>query len=80
MHNPLNSVSRRKINFLALLSLLFAVAEAYPELKASDNFAKLQQDLSDTENKIAYSRQFYNDTTMKYNTKFRHFPEMCWLA
>lgn len=56
------------------LKSLFAVAEAYPELKASDNFAKLQQDLSDTENKIAYSRQFYNDTAMKYNTKIQTFP------
>ncbi|SDY49175.1 LemA family protein [Tindallia californiensis] len=56
------------------LKSLFAVAEAYPELKASDNFSKLQQDLSDTENKIAYSRQFYNDTAMKYNTKIQTFP------
>lgn len=56
------------------LKSLFAVAEAYPELKASDNFAKLQEDLSDTENKIAYSRQFYNDTAMKYNTKIQTFP------
>lgn len=56
------------------LKSLFAVAEAYPELKASDNFAKLQQDLAETENKIAYSRQFYNDTTMKFNTKIETFP------
>ncbi|MDW7671546.1 MAG: LemA family protein [Bacillota bacterium] len=56
------------------LKSLFAVAEAYPELKASENFSKLQEDLSDTENKIAYSRQFYNDTVMKFNTKIQTFP------
>jgi LemA protein len=56
------------------LKSLFAVAEAYPELKASENFSKLQQDLSDTENKIAYTRQFYNDTVMKFNTKIQTFP------
>jgi len=56
------------------LKSLFAVAEAYPELQASQNFSQLQQDLADTENKIAYSRQFYNDTTMKFNTKIETFP------
>jgi LemA protein len=44
------------------LKSLFAVAENYPQLKASDNFKELQEELSDTENKIAYSRQFYNAT------------------
>lgn len=50
------------------LKSIFAVAEAYPELKASDNFKALQDELSDTENKIAYSRQFYNSNVLDYNT------------
>ena len=48
------------------LKSLFAVAENYPELKANQNFLQLQKDLTDTEDKIAYTRQFYNDTVMKY--------------
>lgn len=56
------------------LKSLFAVAEAYPQLQASQNFAQLQKELSDTESKIAFSRQFYNDTTMKYNTRIQMFP------
>jgi len=49
------------------LSRLFAVAESYPDLKASTNFLDLQTQLKDTEDKIGFSRQFYNDTAMKYN-------------
>lgn len=49
------------------LSRLFAVAESYPDLKASSNFLDLQAQLKDTEDKIGFSRQFYNDTAMKYN-------------
>ncbi len=56
------------------LKSLFAVAEAYPELKANTNFLQLQAELSDTESKIAFSRQFYNDTVQKYNTKIELFP------
>jgi len=56
------------------LKSLFAVAENYPELKASNNFKELQDELSDTENKIAYSRQFYNSNVLDYNTKIRMFP------
>lgn len=56
------------------LKSLFAVAEAYPELKANTNFLQLQTELSDTENKIAFSRQFYNDTVQKFNTKIELFP------
>ena len=58
------------------LKSIFAVAEAYPELKASDNFKELQTELSDTENKIAYSRQFYNSTVLDYNTKLQVFPNV----
>ena len=56
------------------LRSLFAVAEAYPQLKANDNFRDLQQQLSELEEKIAFARQFYNDTTMKYNTTIQSFP------
>lgn len=56
------------------LKSLFAVAENYPDLKASQNFLNLQEELSDTENKIAYSRQFYNSNVMDYNTKLTIFP------
>lgn len=56
------------------LKTLFAVTENYPQLKANENFAKLQDELTDTENKIAYSRQFYNSNVMDYNTKLSIFP------
>jgi LemA protein len=56
------------------LKSLFAVAEAYPELKANANFMQLQAELSDTESKIAFARQFYNDTVQKFNTKIEIFP------
>jgi LemA protein len=56
------------------LKSIFAVAEAYPELKASDNFAKLQDELSDTENKIEAARRFYNGNVRDFNTKIETFP------
>lgn len=56
------------------LGKLFAVAEAYPELKANENFLQLQKELSDTEDKVAYSRQYYNTTVLDFNTKIRVFP------
>lgn len=59
---------------VSTLKTLFAVAENYPELKASENFMMLQEELSATENKIAYARQFYNDTVMRYNTYLESFP------
>ncbi|MBA3726618.1 MAG: LemA family protein [Armatimonadetes bacterium] len=52
----------------------FAVAEQYPDLKASENMSRLQEELSSTENKIAFARQFYNDAVMNYNTKIEQFP------
>ena len=62
-------------NFLtAALRQLFAVAEAYPELRASENFASLQEDLEETENKIAVSRQIYNDTVLSHNNKVQQIP------
>ncbi|MBE5883851.1 MAG: LemA family protein [Lachnospiraceae bacterium] len=56
------------------LKTLFAVAENYPELKANTNFLKLQDELSETEDKIAFSRQFYNDAVTIYNNKRQMFP------
>lgn len=56
------------------LKSLFAISENYPTLKANENFQQLQEELSDTENKIAYARQFYNSVVMDYNTKLSVFP------
>jgi len=56
------------------LKTLFAVAESYPELKANQNFLNLQDELTNTENKIAYSRQHYNDTVLVYNNLIETFP------
>jgi len=56
------------------LKSLFAVAENYPQLKANENFLQLQEELSGTESKIAYSRQHYNDVVMMFNTKIQTFP------
>jgi|SRR3990170_2806254 len=58
------------------LKSLFAVAENYPELKASENFKQLQEELSDTETKIAASRQFYNSNVLDFNTKLQVFPNV----
>src|SRR3989338_4156363 len=56
------------------LKTIFAVAENYPNLKANENFLMLQEELSGTESKIAYARQFYNDTAMSFNTSIQTFP------
>lgn len=56
------------------LRSLFAVAENYPELKANSNFQQLQSELSETEDKISYARQFYNDVVLKYNNACQQFP------
>ena len=56
------------------LSRLFAVAEQYPNLKANENFLALQEELSSTENKISFSRQFYNDSVLQYNNKTQMAP------
>ncbi len=56
------------------LKTIFAVAESYPQLKASENFMQLQEELSGTESKIAYARQFYNDSVQEWNIKLQTFP------
>ena len=58
----------------AAIGRLFAVAEAYPQLRASENFQQLQAELTETEQKIAISRQVYNDTVLKLNTKVQTLP------
>ena len=58
----------------AALGKLFAVVENYPDLKASTNFLALQEELTSTENKISFSRQFYNQTVMNMNNKVQMFP------
>ena len=56
------------------LNKLFALSEAYPDLKANSNFMSLQNDLKDTEDKITYARQFYNDSAMNFNNLVEMFP------
>lgn len=60
--------------FAGALSRLMVVSEQYPELKANENFKQLMGELSETEDKIAFSRQFYNDTVLKYNNTIELFP------
>jgi LemA protein len=58
----------------AALGRLFAISEAYPDLKANQNFMMLQEELSGIENKIAYARQFYNDAVLQFNTVITTIP------
>lgn len=58
------------------LKSLFAVAENYPKLVASENFLQLQKELADTEDKVAFSRQYYNTAVMDFNTKLQVFPNV----
>ena len=56
------------------LRQLFALGEAYPDLKANQNFLALQEELSSTEGRVAYARQYYNDSVLAYNNKLQQFP------
>jgi LemA protein len=58
------------------LRQLFALGEAYPDLKANQNFLALQEELTATEGRVAYARQFYNDSVLEYNNKLQQFPTM----
>src|SRR5262245_9014308 len=58
------------------LKSLFALGEAYPDLKANQNFLQLQEELTATEGRVAYARQFYNDSVLEYNNKLEQFPTM----
>ena len=59
-----------------VLGRLFALAEAYPDLKANQNMMAIQEELSSTENKVAFARQAFNDAVMEYNTKRESFPDI----
>ncbi len=58
------------------LRQVFALSEAYPDLKANQNFLELQETLTATEDKVGYSRQFYNDSVLSYNTRIQSFPSV----
>ena len=76
-HNSNASLKEQAANenmLSATLKSIFALAEAYPDLKANTNFAKLQDELSDTENKIQASRRFYNGMVRDFNIKIESFP------
>lgn len=70
----LESKSKASNMLSETLKSLFAVSENYPKLRANENFLQLQEELTGTENKIAYSRQHYNDVVMEFNTKIETFP------
>lgn len=70
----INSKAKANNQFSNILKSIFAVAENYPKLQASKNFLNLQEELSSTENKISYSRQFYNDAVYSLNTAAESFP------
>ena len=72
--NGVKEISEANNQLSSTLKTLFAVAENYPDLKANENFKDLQAQLSQTEDKIAYSRQFYNDCVLMYNNKCETFP------
>ena len=78
--NPGNPAAMQQLGqaegaLTGVLGRLFALAEAYPDLKANQNMLSLQEELSSTENKVAFSRQAYNDAVMEYNTKRESFPD-----
>ncbi len=60
----------------AAIGRLFAVSEAYPQLRASENFQKLQDELTDTEDKVAAARRYYNQTVYQYNSRLQSFPDL----
>jgi LemA protein len=68
------AAARANQDLSGALQSFFAVAEAYPDLKASERFAQLQRDLTDTENKIAYARNYYNGAVETYNIRVQSFP------
>ncbi len=70
----MQGLSQAEAGLTGALSRLVAVFEAYPDLKANQNVLAVQEELSSTENKIAFARQAYNDAVMEYNTKRESFP------
>jgi LemA protein len=74
-HGSMESKAKASNQITDALKSIFAVAESYPDLKASENFKQLQEELSGTESKIAYARQFYNDSVMAFNEAIQVFPK-----
>ncbi len=74
INGPLGERLKKSNQLTQFLGRLFAVAENYPELKANENFKQLQSQLTETENKIAYSRMVYNDVVMQYDKAIKLFP------
>ena len=72
--NSINEKIDANNELTGALNKLFALSESYPELKANENFLSLQKDLKETEDKITYSRQFYNDSAMQFNNIVEMFP------
>jgi LemA protein len=70
------AAARADADLTSALHTMFAVAEAYPDLKATERFAQLQRDLADTENKIAYARNYYNGSVETYNIRVQSFPSL----
>ena len=75
--NPaaMQSLGQAEGALTGVLGRLFALAESYPDLKANQNMLSLQEELSSTENKVAFARQAFNDSVMEYNTKRESFPD-----
>jgi len=72
--NSMRELSKAETGLSGALGRLFAVAEGYPDLKANQNMMQLSEELTSTENKIAFARQAYNDAVMEYNTSIESFP------
>lgn len=72
-HGP-GEAARADSQLTSTLKTLFALVENYPDLKANQNFMRLQEELTHTENKIAFARQFYNDVVLEYNNRVQMFP------
>jgi LemA protein len=75
--NPaaMQGLSQAEGALTGVLGRLFALSEAYPDLKANQNMLAIQEELSSTENKVAFARQAFNDSVMEYNTKRESFPD-----
>ena len=72
--NTVNEKAKLDDELSGALKTIMAVSESYPDLKANQNFSELQEELRNTENKISYARQFYNDSVTMYNTKLETVP------
>lgn len=72
--NGINEELEASNQITGALNKLFALSEAYPDLKANENFMSLQKDLKETEDKLSYARSFYNDTVLNYNNLREQFP------